>query len=105
MKRIQALIPPKRPGGERPSDFSDGTSWKADLPSVAEDQGLFPGMELDETALDGLRTANGEASAKQRAVRIISAAGRDQGDLERRLTQKGEHRGGRRRTRWPGSTS
>ena len=47
-------------------------------------------MELDETALDGLRTANGEASAKQRAVRIISVTGVTQEDLKQRLIRKGE---------------
>ena len=89
MKTIQALIPPRRPGGRTTVCFSDGTTCRL-IPSVVEDRGLYPGMELDETALDGLRTANGEASAKQRAVRIISVTGVTQGDLKQRLIRKGE---------------
>lgn len=89
MKRIQALLPPKRPGTKTTVCFSDGTAWKL-LPSVAEEAGLFPGMELADEDLARIRRANGAASAKQRAVRIISAAGVTKGDLEQRLRQKGE---------------
>ena len=89
MKKITAVIPPKRPGSRTTVCFSDGTSWKL-IPLVAEEQGLFPGMELDDAAFERIRAANGEASAKQRAVRIISAAGVTKQDLERRLCQKGE---------------
>lgn len=89
MKTIQALIPPRRPGGRTTVCFSDRTTCRL-IPSVVEDRGLYPGMELDEAALDSLRTANGEASAKQRAVRIISVTGVTQGDLKQRLIRKGE---------------
>ena len=89
MKTIQALIPPKRPGSRLTVCFSDGTSCKL-VPAVAEDCGLYPGKELDEAALAALRSANGAASAKQRAVRIISAAGVTEGDLKQRLIRKGE---------------
>ena len=54
------------------------------------DWGLFPGLELEEEDLVRLRSANGAASAKQRAVRIISAASVSQKDLEQRLIRKGE---------------
>ena len=89
MKRIQALLPPKRPGTKTTVCFSDGTTWKL-VPSVAEEAGLYPGMELEEEDLARIRRANGAASARQRAVRIISAAGVTKGDLEQRLRQKGE---------------
>ena len=89
MKTIQALIPPRRPGMRTTVCFSDGSVLKL-IPSVAAESGLYPGMELEQTELDRLRTANGAASAKQRAVRIISAAGVSKGELERRLMQKGE---------------
>lgn len=69
--------------------LSDGSVLKTQDYVIA-DLGLFPGMELDDQALADLREAVGRASAKARAVRIISAAGVSKGDLERRLTQKGE---------------
>ena len=89
VKIIKAILPPKRPGTKTLVIFADGTSKKY-LPNVVADQGLFPGMELTEAALAELEKANSAASAKQRAVRIISAAGVSKRDLERRLTQKGE---------------
>ena len=52
--------------------------------------GLFPGLELDEAGMERLQAALGLASAKNRAVRIVSATGISKGELERRLTQKGE---------------
>lgn len=69
--------------------FDDGKILKL-LPQVVADRGLVPGEELDEAALAALEAANGAASAKRRAVRIISAAGVSKQDLEQRLTQKGE---------------
>ena len=89
MKTIQAVLPPKRPGARAVVLFSDGASWKL-YPSVVADQGLYPGMELDDAALTRIRDANGAVSAKQRAVRIISAAGVTKEDLEARLCRKGE---------------
>ena len=96
MKTIQALIPPRRPGGRTTVCFSDGTTCRL-IPSVVEDRGLYPGMELDETALDGLRTANGEASAKQRAVRIISVTGVTQGRRDRPPDRRPRRQPGLRR--------
>ena len=89
MKTVRALIPPKRPGMRTTVCFTDGTELKL-LPSVAAEAGIFPGMELEQADLDRLRETNGAASAKQRAVRIISAAGVSRQDLEQRLTKKGE---------------
>ena len=89
MKTVQALIPPRRPGMRTTVCFSDGTTLKL-IPSVAAEAGLYPGMELEQAELERLRSANGAASARQRAVRIISAAGVSKGDLEQRLTRKGE---------------
>ena len=89
VKIIKAILPPKRPGTKTLVIFADGTRKKY-LPNVVADQGLFPGMELTDAALAELEKANSAASAKQRAVRIISAAGVSRRDLERRLTQKGE---------------
>lgn len=57
---------------------------------VAADLGLFPGQELDGETMARLKAAVGKASARDRAVRIISASGVSKQELEHRLTQKGE---------------
>ncbi len=69
--------------------LSDGSVLKT-RDDVIADLGLFPGMELDDRGLAELREAVGRASARARAVRIVSASGVSKSDLERRLTQKGE---------------
>ncbi|MBO4420090.1 MAG: regulatory protein RecX [Oscillospiraceae bacterium] len=89
-RTIQAILPPKRPGARTVVVFDDGSTVKL-LPAVAAEQGLFPGKELTAAELAALEAANSAASAKQRAVRIISAAAVSKGDLEQRLTQKGEN--------------
>ena len=86
---IKAIFPPKRPNARTVVVFDDGTTMKL-LPQVAAENGLCPGLELDETGRKALEAANAAASAKQRAVRIISAAAVSKGDLAQRLTQKGE---------------
>ena len=57
---------------------------------VLADLGLYPGAELDEQAMEQLHRAASLASAKDRAVRIVSATGVSRKDLELRLTKKGE---------------
>lgn len=69
--------------------LSDGTVLRTPDYVIA-DQGLFPGAVLEEEQLQALRQAVSLASAKTRAVRIVSASGVSKGELERRLTQKGE---------------
>lgn len=69
--------------------LSDGTVVKTQDYVIA-DLGLYPGVSLDEAKLQELRDAVGLASAKNRAVRIVSATGVSKKELERRLTQKGE---------------
>ena len=86
---IKAVLPPKHPNGKCTVVFDDGKILKL-LPQVVADRGLGPGVELDDAALAALEAANGAASAKRRAVRIISAAGVSKQELEQRLTQKGE---------------
>ena len=89
-RSIKAILPPKRPGTKSTVVFDDGTTKKY-LPQVVAEQGLFAGMELSEAEYQALEASNAAASAKQRAVRIISAASVSKGELERRLTQKGEN--------------
>lgn len=69
--------------------LSDGSVVKTQDYVVA-DLGLSPGQELDEAALVALKAAAGKASAKVRAVRIISASSVSKQELHHRLTQKGE---------------
>lgn len=69
--------------------FEDGSVLSV-LPSVEAEFALFPGMELEDAEAETLRRAAGAASAKDRAVRIISATGVTQAELRRRLVQKGE---------------
>ena len=83
------MLPPKHPNGNCTVLFDDGRALKL-LPRVAAEWGLVPGLELDDAALSALEAANGAASAKRRAVRMISAAGVSKQELEQRLTQKGE---------------
>lgn len=86
---IRTILPPKRQGMRAVVVFDDGSTKKY-LPQTVADQGLFVGMELTDAELAALEKANAALSAKQRAVRIISAAAVSKGDLQRRLTQKGE---------------
>ena len=69
--------------------LSDGSVLKTQDYVIA-DLGLYTGMELDEARLAELKAAVGKASAKVRAVRIISASGVSKEELEHRLIQKGE---------------
>ena len=87
--RIDALCPPQQPKGRWKVVFDDGTVLK--IPAVvAADEGLYKNKELSEEDFRQLKAAAGEASAKERAVRIISAADVSEADLKRRLTEKGE---------------
>ena len=88
-KTIKAILTPKRPGAKTTVLFDDGSVLKL-LAQVAAERGLCPGMELELRQIEALLAANSAASARQRAVRIISASAVSKGDLQRRLTQKGE---------------
>lgn len=59
-------------------------------PQTVAEFNLYPGRELTEEELTELRKAAGAASAKMRAVRIVSASAVSTRDLERRLQRKGE---------------
>lgn len=87
--KIEALRPPQQPKSRWTLEFEDGKCLRI-LAAVVADEGLYAGKELTESELAHLFEAAGEASAKDRAVRIISAADVSKRDLERRLTEKGE---------------
>ena len=69
--------------------FSDGSKIKTQDYVIA-DLGLYTGLDLDEDKMQELCAAAGLASAKNRAVRIVSATGVSKRELQHRLTQKGE---------------
>jgi len=69
--------------------FSDGSKIKTQDYVIA-DLGLYTGLDLDEDRMQELCAATGLASAKNRAVRIVSVTGVSKKELQRRLTQKGE---------------
>ena len=69
--------------------FSDGSKMR--LPTaLVGDFGLYGGKELSEEDLAELVNAAQKASAKQRAVRIVSATAISERELQRRLEQRGE---------------
>ena len=69
--------------------FSDDSTMRLYRQTV-EDFALYTGMELSAGEMEALRAAAGQMSAKMRAVRIVSATGVTQRDLEQRLVHKGE---------------
>lgn len=69
--------------------FSDGSKMRIATYLVA-DLGLYGGMELDEEELSSLMAQAQRASAKDRAVRIVSTTSISQKELKRRLIQRGE---------------
>ena len=88
-RTIKGILPPKRPGTKAIVIFDDGTTKKF-LPQTVAEQGLFVGMALSDEEYKALEAADSAASAKARAVRIISAAAVSESELKKRLTRKGE---------------
>lgn len=89
MMRIEAIREPSIRGGRFTVVFDTGSKLRLEQ-SVIGEFGLFAGRELNEEELRAIREANAHASAKARAVRIISASSVSQKELRRRLVQKGE---------------
>ena len=87
--RIESLRDPSVRGGRYTVTLDDGRKLRLEK-SVIADFGLFSGRELEEEELQRIRQSNAKASAKARAVRIISATSVSKKELERRLIQKGE---------------
>ena len=69
--------------------FDDGTKMRV-AARVVLDRGLYQGMELSEAELETLRDSARRASARDRAVRIVSATAISEQSLRRRLVQRGE---------------
>ena len=87
--KIELLREPTVRGGRYTVTLDDGRRLRLEQATVGE-FALYPGRELTAEELDQIRAANQRASAKARAVRIISATNVSKKDLERRLVQKGE---------------
>lgn len=87
--KIESLREPTVRGGRYTVTLDDGRRLRLEQAAVGE-FALYPGRELTAEELDQIRGANQRASAKARAVRIISATNVSKKDLERRLVQKGE---------------
>lgn len=86
--KIESLREPTVRGGRYTVTLDDGRRLRLEQATVGE-FALYPGRELTAEELDQIRAANQRASAKARAVRIISATNVSKKDLERRLVQKG----------------
>lgn len=87
--KIESLREPTVRGGRYTVTLDDGHRLRMEQSTVGE-FALYPGRELTAEELDQIRAANQRASAKARAVRIVSATNVSKKDLERRLVQKGE---------------
>lgn len=87
--KIESLREPTVRGGRYTVTLDDGRRLRLEQATVG-DFALYPGREVTAEELDQIRAANQRASAKARAVRIISATNVSKRDLERRLIQKGE---------------
>lgn len=87
--KIEAIEPTRSPQGKLRLRFSDGKTLMV-FPVVIAELGLYAGMELPDAAMESILETCGEASARERAVRIISASAVSKRDLQSRLVQKGE---------------
>lgn len=87
--KVESIEQTRSPSGKLRVRFDNGSSLLI-FPSVIAEHGIYSGMELPEAALNSLKESNAAASAKERAVRIVSAASISKKELEKRLIQKGE---------------
>lgn len=87
--KVEAIEETRSPQGKLRLRFDNGTSMLV-FPSVITELNLYPGVEIPDAAMDSLCDTCGEASARERAVRIISAAPVSRRELQSRLVRKGE---------------
>lgn len=87
--RIESIEQTRSPQGKLRLRFEGGESMLV-LPAVITELGLYAGLDVPEAGMDSLREQDAAASAKNRAVRILSAAAVSKNELEHRLVQKGE---------------
>lgn len=87
--KVESIESTRSPQGKLRVRFDDGSSLMI-LPSAMAELGLYQGMEIPDGAMDSIKDTCAKASARERAVRIISAASVSKRELEMRLIQKGE---------------
>lgn len=87
--KLESIEQTRSPQGKLRLRFDNDTTMLV-FPSVIAELNLYPGIEIPESAMDSLHETCGEASARNRAVRIISAAPVSRRELQSRLIQKGE---------------
>ena len=87
--RVEAIEQTRSPQGKLRVRFDNGESLLI-LPAAIAELGLYAGMELPDATMDSIKETCGAASARERAVRIVSAASVTKTELQRRLVQKGE---------------
>lgn len=87
--KVESIEQTRSLSGKLRVRFDNGSSLLI-FPSVIAEHGIYSGMELPEAALNSLKESNAAASAKERAVRIVSATSISKKELEKRLIQKGE---------------
>ena len=87
--RVEAIEQTRSPQGKLRVRFDNGESLLI-LPAAIAELGLYAGMELPDAAMDSIKETCGAASARERAVRIVSAASVTKKELRHRLVQKGE---------------
>lgn len=87
--KVESIEQTRSPQGKLRVRFDNGESLLM-TPALIADLGLYSGQELPDAALASIRESCGEASAKERAVRIVSAAPVSARELQHRLVQKGE---------------
>ena len=87
--KIKAIEQTRSPQGKLRLTFDNDKTLSV-FPSVIAQLGLYVGMEIPDAAMDSLLETCAEASARERAVRIVSATAVTKGELLNRLLQKGE---------------
>ena len=87
--KIEAIEATRSPNGKLRIRFADGKGLLV-YPSVIAELHLSVGMEIPEAALESIQDSASEASARERALRILSASAVTEKELRRRLKQKGE---------------
>ena len=86
--KLESIEQTRSPQGKLRLRFDNDTTMLV-FPSVIAELNLYPGIEIPESAMGSLHETCGEASARNRAVRIISAAPVSRRELQSRLVQKG----------------
>ncbi len=89
LMKIEAIEQTRSPQGKLRLRFEGGETMLV-LPSVVAELGLYEGIEIPDAAMQFVLDTAAQASAKERAVRIISASSVTKRELYHRLVQKGE---------------